>query len=669
MTANGAAAPEAVPAAARLDGDTLVVGNALLERRWRITAAGLVATSIRDLVADRDWAVRESALPSLVGRAVPPAPVEGIELATERRAWCGVGQEFLLATVTVRRADRTTTYRFAVPDRVAAVGMQLERPGLDEAVSVDDAAAGAGGVEAAAAGADGGDLAPDDVIDAFVLDRRHCRLGAVEFVGQTDHHANLVFTRSYSLHPSERRIGLRGNLWHLDHRPTGAGLVVVRTAPDPDARFPRVPLDLELSDDHLVTRGHGTGETGPWQWLAVHGDGAAGRTAVLHDLQLAWRRYLPGRDGTVVSNTWGDRSRDARMNEDFVLAEIAAAREVGIDVVQLDDGWQSGITANAWNRPQDGTWGEYWAIDPNFWTPRQPGFPRGLGPVAEACRAAGLGLGLWYSPDSSGEFSQWERDVEQLVQLASDHDVRQFKIDGVLLTSQPAQQRFLRLLDTVVERCDGTVSFDADVTAQVRLGYWGAPHLGPLFVENRYTDWANYWPHETLRALWQLSHHIHPARLRMEFLNPYRNVDRYGDDPLAPVRYRPATLFAMVMVASPLAWLELSNAPDSFRTEVAEIIAVWKEHRAALHDGPVLPIGAEPDGWSWSGFRTARRTGPIHAVVFRPLGDDAGWSFDTGRDDLTAVRWLSGPGRARINGGRVEVEVDEPLGYGFVELS
>lgn len=648
-------------AAARLDGDLLVIGNGLVERRWRITERGLLASSLRDVRAGREWVAGEPAVASLVSRWPGSAPVVAAELTTEPVAWYGVGVEFLLATLTIRQGDRVTVGRFAIADGVAAIGMQLPAPEAP-VTDAETAAPAAGGVEGNSGGSGPG---PDDVIDAFMINRRHTRLGAVEFVAQTDHHANLVHTRSWSLHPSERAIALRGNLWHLDHRPTGAGLAILKVAPDPGARFPAGPVDLELAGDQLITRGHGGGP-GAWQWITTYVGGAVGRTAALQELQLAWRRHVPGRDGTLASNTWGDRSQDARMNEAFVLAEIAAARELGVDVVQLDDGWQSGVTANAWNRPQDGSWGEYWAIDPNFWAPRQPGFPYGLAPVAEACRDAGLQLGLWYSPDSSGEFSHAERDVDQLVALAEAHDVRQFKIDGVLLTSHRAQQRFTRLLDAVVERTAGRVSFDSDVTAQVRLGYWGAPHLGPLFVENRYTDWGSYWPHETLRTLWLLSHHIHPTRLRMEFLNPYRNVDTYGDDPLAPVRYRPATLFAMVMVASPLAWFEVSNAPAEFRAEVAELVEVWKEHRAALQAGPILPIGEEPDGWTWSGFLSHRDTGPVHAIVFRPLGENDTWSLDLGRTDVSSVRWLSGHGRARVVDGRLEVQIDEELGHAFV---
>ena len=53
-------------------------------------------------------------------------------------------------------------------------------------------------------------------------------------------------------------------------------------------------------------------------------------------------------DGTAAPR--GDRSRDARINEAFLLKEIDAGAALGVDVVQIDDGWQKGRTANSARR-------------------------------------------------------------------------------------------------------------------------------------------------------------------------------------------------------------------------------------------------------------------------------------------------------------------------------
>lgn len=67
----------------------------------------------------------------------------------------------------------------------------------------------------------------------------------------------------------------------------------------------------------------------------------------LHDYQSSIRRFKPELDSFVMSNTWGDRSKDGRVNEDFLFTELEAAAQMGIGIFQIDDGWQQGATSNS----------------------------------------------------------------------------------------------------------------------------------------------------------------------------------------------------------------------------------------------------------------------------------------------------------------------------------
>lgn len=125
--------------------------------------------------------------------------------------------------------------------------------------------------------------------------------------------------------------------------------------------------------------------------------------------------------------------------ETFVLQEIDRAAALGLDTVQIDDGWQKGTTVNS-ARPLGGVWEGYYAADADFWTPHPERFPRGLYPVAEHAAARGVALGLWFSPDSSGEFANWRRDAETLLRLWRTYGVAVFKLDGVKLRT-PARAR------------------------------------------------------------------------------------------------------------------------------------------------------------------------------------------------------------------------------------
>src|SRR5690606_21336015 len=147
--------------------------------------------------------------------------------------------------------------------------------------------------------------------------------------------------------------------------------------------------------------------------------------------------------------------------------------------------------------------------------------------------------------------------------------------DALKLHSRLAETRFHALCDRVLQESEGAIFFDFDATAENRPTYWGRPGGGSLFLENRFTDEAGYHPHQTLRAVWTLAHYVRPSRIRAEFLNPARKVDRYADDPLQPAAYPPEYLYAVAFPTSPLAWFEVSRLPPAIAARWRPFITVW----------------------------------------------------------------------------------------------
>jgi alpha-galactosidase len=194
---------------------------------------------------------------------------------------------------------------------------------------------------------------------------------------------------------------------------------------------------------------------------------------------------------------------------------------------------------------------------------------------------------------------------------------------------------------------------------------------GPLFLENRYTDWHRYWPHHTLRNLWMLSKYLPPQRLRIEFLNTARNREKYNHDPLAPAKYTPDYLFATTMLASPLGWFEVSHLSPQYVEKVAKLVAIWKQHREAIYSGQTLPIGEAPDGTSWTGFIAGDPDGVAYALVFRELNDRAEATFATGFLGKKNYRstLLAGEGNVEFKSGTLHAQIESPLHYAFVQLA
>ena len=409
----------------------------------------------------------------------------------------------------------------------------------------------------------------------------------------------------------------------------------------------------------------------PWVSCEYIG-GHVGRIRALSALQRSIRPYRPGRDGRILSNNWGAGYSDSRLDESYALREIAAGALLGVEVVELDDGWQKGRSVNSTlleGKRGKGVWNGYWSYDPEFWKADPVRFPRGLTSLVSRAKEFGMDFGLWFGPDSSNEAQNWERDADLLLSFYREFGIRYFKVDSMKSLSPIALKRQRALFDKVLGQSSSNVVFDLDVTAEVRPGYWGLPDVGTLFVENRYAKHCSWWPHLSLRNLWTLCWVIDPLRLRMEFLDPKQHSDlyaaRFPQSPLRPELWTGDAVFATVMLSSPLAWMEMQGLQEDTLAEMRPIISRWKKERDSLYDGVVFPVGSKPDGFSWTGFIVESRCDSVgYALIFRECSSDQSFKIDLAQYRLTGdIEVLAGDGSAKIAQGGLEVSIPKRLGY------
>ncbi len=477
---------------------------------------------------------------------------------------------------------------------------------------------------------DGITLNQANLVAAYAPNGQHLRLTQVNLVDLADDRNEFVQECEWLLHPCES-VQLKGNLFILENTITQRGLIFIkhdllpRTRPDDSFDFCILPDTTGPVSTHspqylhyLVALYDSSGAG--WSILPFDDD----MTSRLHAYQRLFRVPIPGREAVLLSNTWGNRARDGRINEAFIMQEIEAAARLGVEVVQIDDGWQKGTSANS--VIGSGVWAGFWNTDEAFWEPHPDRLPRGFDPIIDAARRHDIQIGLWYAPDSYSDFINWERDASVLLNFYHRYDIRYFKLDSIDIRSSLGRKRLHALLDRVYENSDGKAVCELDLTAGRRPAYFNAMRAGTLFVENRYTDWRTYYPHHTLRNLWQLAHFIDPLRLRVEFLDHTRNCHLYPDDPLAPEHYAPDYLFATTMFANPLVWLELSELPVSFIDSCSRLITVWKAHRERLLCATIYPIGDKPDGTTWTGFWACGED-YAYLLAFREYNPDPDWTF------------------------------------------
>lgn len=659
------------------DGRELLIENRNFVRRWSCQDGRIRSISFLDKAMDLEWVASR---PGDLGDPAPtPPPFElgalrATELQAKGRRLLPMEEKCLVADLRLDYEGGPITHRFRVFEDSRGVLMQCRVP--RNPGSADDASP-----------ADGRS-ATADCLERLEIPRPHLRFTQVILADRTDIHNELVHGRSWLLHPNESDLLLPGNLFILEDTTCRAGLILLKHAPLPQARPVRSEFDALVHCRGAVFRpdeqenpmaygvsfhGHGIGAAGGWGYpyaLLSYGGGRAGRIRALQGHQRLFRTYNPDLDGLLLSNTWGDRSQDRRIRDSFIRREIEAASRLGVDVLQIDDGWEKGRTLN-WSEPSD-VWEGFWAVDPDFWEPNPERFPDGLDPLAEEASRRGISLGIWFAPDSSGDFRNWRRDSDWILQMHRDLGIKHFKIDGVKARTRKGEDNLRRMFHKVVRATRGKVVFDLDVTAETRPGYFGLMGFGPIFVENRYTDYHRYWPHHTLRNLWRLSEYIDPLRLRMEFLNNQRNAALYEGDPLAPSRYDPEYLFATVMFCSPLGWFETSNVPEEYLARVAELVGVWKGHRREIFGGLILPIGESPDGTSWTGFASVGPSGHSgYLLIFRETNDRPEWTWGVEGfpDGLYAIEVLAGEGEAEVSDGDLTVRIPHQRGFLLCKLT
>ena len=650
---------------ARWSDTSLVIGNQHIERAWQIHDGMLTATSFRDLDAEVEWLAKPSSQPAPAPAGKPLDEKRPVSISAKSGRFSPVEAESLVVEVTAP-GQQSFHYRFQVFPEARGVAMQFQSTGgpaeTNRVKELSEMPTGAN--EQATHASDQTDS--DDALENLLLAPQHLRFTQVTFADQTDIHNELVSEREWLLMKNERTIFVQGNVFYCENVLTGDGLIFLKQAPLPDARPIKSDWDMAVKTDarqfHLAGQGY------PFVVLVYRG-GRNGRIETLQDYQRQVRAYDSGRDGMFLSNTWGDRSRDARINEAFMEKEIAAGHRVGVDVVQIDDGWQKGRSVNS--AFANGVKLKFWEADSHYWDIDPQRFPEGLDKLVASARTNGMKFGLWYAPDSSQNFTNWQRDADRILELWHRHGIEYFKFDMIIVSSPEAESNLHHLFDRIQDESKGKIVIDLDVTAGIRPGYFGALETGPIFVENRYTDFHRYWPHQTLRNLWQLSQYVDPLRLRMEFLNNTRNVNLYPDDPLAPAAYAPDCLFATVMVANPLGWFETSSLPEDYIKSVADLVEIWKKERNKLHSENIIPIGSIPDGVSWTGFASVqqdRRSG--YLLLFRELNESPQWVADlsmfTNKLNLATV--LAGDGTIKMDHGKLTVTIPKPLHYLWIRV-
>lgn len=603
---------------ARLDGDTLRMGNSRIERTAIWNNGHIITVRVVDKKSGKTFTPASKAPDFAVNNATP----SGGRLSVRNIKGDGIRPDRFVATVSYRLGDLKVERDYRLYDGVAAIAIDTRlRGNLNGVADSETNAADRSNIEHAK---DMKVKPVTAVLDRLQLPGQHWHGRAVEFRDITDWNNNLVDERQFI---SYRKTNHRGNILIVADGTADGGFVFLKEAPCSAVQLNYKNADFISDFGSFAVTGLGVTDkdVNPDKWtstyssvLCTYGGGELDALRTLRDYQKQVRILDPSRDEMVMMNTWGDRSQDAKVNEAFCLNELDLAAHLGISLFQIDDGWQAGKSPNSAVAK-----GSFKNIhdNPDYWTPDPEKYPRGLTPIVEKGKKLGIEIGLWFNPSVQNDFADWEKDAATIAGLWKKYGIRMFKIDGLTVNTKKGEENLRKLFDRVLELTDNQVMFNLDATASRRNGYHFFNEYGNIFLENRYTDWGNYYPYWTLRNLWQLSRYVPAERLQIEFLNNRRNDSKYPDDPFAPSGYDFSYIFATTMAGQPLAWMEASNlTEDAF--DIKPLVESYRKIQHDFHKGTILPIGNEPSGRSWTGFQSILNDHEGYLLIYREANDD-----------------------------------------------
>ncbi|MBN2713709.1 MAG: alpha-galactosidase, partial [Planctomycetes bacterium] len=505
---------------------TLVIGNSMIERTYTLGEKGLMSSKVSSVKDGHDWVGKDTPLACDFPFCEEGVDMASVSLEGAEEDCLGLSEKHLLVTMTIPYPRHSLKIEWKVfPESPFITTRAYLRGRAVESAAEDGASADADGPTPIEKDTGPQKIAGgNDVIESLPFSVTHMKTTVVSLFDQTDINNHLLQTNTVI--PYSRRMNsFSGNAILLDDYVEDKGMLVVKEGPTPAASLNRSGDEFKLQPVtglRVVGSGIDFSALEDESWHPCYGATVGLDKAA--ELMGEYRRYCarvrkadPERDMAIMSNTWGDRNQDKAVRDSFIRKEADAAEQLGVDILQIDDGWQKGVTANS-ALATNGVWEGYYDFDPEFWSVNPEKFPDGLAPLVEYANGKGIDIALWFSPDSTNDFGNWRKDAVTLFDLYEKFGICHFKLDGIKIRSKKSEVNLVNMLHELTVKSGGRITFNMDTTAEIRFGYLYEKEYGMLFLENRYSDWGNYFPHNTLKNLWLLSHLVPPQRFQIEVL-------------------------------------------------------------------------------------------------------------------------------------------------------
>ena len=594
-------------AAVAVQADQLIVSTGAVRRTWAWTGHGLVTNSLRDAVTGREWAKPATVACdwSLPGALDDRTPAELVSVTVREDDDAGFSSKHLEVVSTMRYETAHLELQHVIWVFPSAPGLRTQLrakalPGWQPAgkPEAEGRRTDCGGVFAV----------PSARADQLPLDfaARNERLywGYYKNPGQRhDQSLDMLREQTVKGFPIFRPEDID---WAsaIAVKYGDAGVIAVKESPKCANDQSHYTGSFYAGPTGLAITGWGLKPTelvpdrfrDCWAtWSLVYRDGDDGLQRAVKQFDAARYPVIPQRDLFILANTWGPANPGGAQftSEEFILKELPALADLGVDVLQIDDGWQ---------RSGGGPGARSFL----------PKYKHGWKDIKAAADKVGLRLGLWVAIrnakledlrqnlDELG-FVTWKADYDHLGNRA-DFEARVAAIRAVMQHA-PRRTQF-----TLCPEYDDP-----------RYGWYFAKEYGSIYFQNIQEGQPAHLtmvPYQVLRQHWLMCKYFPANKLQVMLQNPQRTRADLSD----ARQHGHGYCFAMGLPFVPCFFQSAQFLDPAGRDELRKLIAVYKGAREDLFTSTTYPLGDLPDNASWSGFQlvSTQRDGG-HVLLFREL--------------------------------------------------
>lgn len=427
--------------------------------------------------------------------------------------------------------------------------------------------------------------------------------------------------------------------------------------------------DFEIKDGVVTLSGAGMFPsdlqedkyTSAWaNWIVLYAGDTGHANLALKQFDRLRYPVHPSRDMFMMANTWGSEDMPTECifaaREENVLKEIESVADLGIDILQIDEGWQN----NEWLPASHSR--EFQRI--KFIKSDYPVYPEGWVNVRRKADLLGVKLGLW---------AAWTIPGDKLRSNYDSGNFASFKLDFANLNSAEKRDNLMNKARDLIKYSNYNTIVNWDVTEIApRAGYFYGREYGNIYLENRKINTARenvmYVPYKVLRDAWLLSKYVNLNKFQVTV----QNIDMAGDRTKTDAHlHNHPYVVAIALMSSPIFFQETHYYTKEAREQIKPLLATYKKHREEMYRGYVFPIGDEPNNSSWTGFQNhhvENNTG--YLLIFRELNNNEA-------SKEIALKYIKDAGlkltnlmtnetrRVKMNGDLVKFDIDQPAGYRF----